>query len=146
MNEPTHFDLVTSGAASPDHALQCSKSAPTSCLMLTSTRARRLLTRDQRWSTLKAWGVAVAKRRGLHRAIVAVARKLAIILYRIWIDGIRLERMSRIEGFPAPGKEHLAKCRKEFPGLRLSNASEFPNLARVIHRERALGDFGVYSE
>jgi hypothetical protein len=31
--------------------------------------------------------IAVAKRRGLHRAIVAVARKLAIILHRMWIDG-----------------------------------------------------------
>lgn len=31
--------------------------------------------------------MAVAKRRGLHRAIVAVARKLAVILHRIWIDG-----------------------------------------------------------
>ncbi|MBV8888553.1 MAG: hypothetical protein JO305_02685 [Alphaproteobacteria bacterium] len=31
--------------------------------------------------------MAVARRRGLHRAIVAVARKLAVILHRIWIDG-----------------------------------------------------------
>src|SRR5579864_8349935 len=45
------------------------------------------LTRNRRWCTLKAWGMAVAKRPGLHRAIVAVARKLAIILHRIWIDG-----------------------------------------------------------
>ena len=49
--------------------------------------ALTLLTRAQRWSTLKAWGMAVAKRRGLHRAIVAVARKLAIILHRMWVDG-----------------------------------------------------------
>jgi transposase len=49
--------------------------------------ALALLTRNRRWCTLKAWGMAVAKRRGLHRAIVAVARKLAIILHRIWIDG-----------------------------------------------------------
>jgi transposase len=49
--------------------------------------ALTLLTRNQRWCVLKAWGVAVAKRRGLHRAIVAVARKLAIILHRIWVDG-----------------------------------------------------------
>jgi transposase len=34
--------------------------------------------------------MVVAKRRGLHRAIVAVARKLAIILHRIWIDGTTL--------------------------------------------------------
>ena len=48
--------------------------------------ALTLLTRDRRWCALKVWGLAVAKRRGLHRAIVAVARKLAIVLHRIWID------------------------------------------------------------
>jgi transposase len=49
--------------------------------------ALSLLTRERRWSAFKAWGVSVAKRRGLQRAIVAVARKLAIILHRIWVDG-----------------------------------------------------------
>ncbi len=49
--------------------------------------ALTLLTRVQRWSALKAWGMAVAKRRGLRRAIVAVARKLAIVMHRIWVDG-----------------------------------------------------------
>jgi len=37
--------------------------------------------------TLRAWGVNVAKRRGMARAGVAVARKLAVILHRIWCDG-----------------------------------------------------------
>ena len=41
--------------------------------------------RDQ-WSTLKAWGVRVARRRGMQKAIVAVARKLAIVLHRMWRD------------------------------------------------------------
>jgi transposase len=49
--------------------------------------ALALLTRTSSWSTLKAWGMAVAKRRGLRRAIIAVARKLAIVLHRIWADG-----------------------------------------------------------
>lgn len=49
--------------------------------------ALALLTRSKRWSTLKAWGMAIAKRRGLRRAIVAVARKLAIVMHRIWADG-----------------------------------------------------------
>jgi transposase len=49
--------------------------------------ALTLLTRDRRWCALKNWGMAVAKRRGLHRAVVAVARKLAIVLHRIWVDG-----------------------------------------------------------
>jgi transposase len=48
--------------------------------------AHSLLTRVSRWSTLKAWGTAIAKRRGLRRATVAVARKLAIILHRMWAD------------------------------------------------------------
>ncbi|MFE8584991.1 transposase [Sphingomonas sp. NCPPB 2930] len=46
-----------------------------------------LLTRSKRRLTLKAWGMAVAKRRGLRRAIVAVARKLALVMHRIWADG-----------------------------------------------------------
>jgi transposase len=46
-----------------------------------------LLTGPGRWNPLKAWGVAVAKRRGVRRAIVAVARKLAIALHRMWRDG-----------------------------------------------------------
>lgn len=49
--------------------------------------ALALLTRTQRWSAIKAWGVAVAKRRGLKRAVVAVARKLAVVMHRIWADG-----------------------------------------------------------
>ena len=31
--------------------------------------------------------MAIARRRGLKRAIVAVARKLAVILHRMWLDG-----------------------------------------------------------
>jgi len=32
-------------------------------------------------------GLAVAKRRGIAKAKVAVARKLAVILHRMWVDG-----------------------------------------------------------
>jgi transposase len=39
-----------------------------------------VITGPGRWNPLKAWGVAVARRRGIQKAIVAVARKLAIIL------------------------------------------------------------------
>ncbi len=49
--------------------------------------AHSLLTRVTRWSVLKARGTAIAKRRGLRRATVAVARKLAMILHRLWADG-----------------------------------------------------------
>ena len=49
--------------------------------------ANVLLTRVARWSTLKAWGMRIAKRASLNKARVAVARKLAVILHRMWIDG-----------------------------------------------------------
>ena len=49
--------------------------------------ATALLTRWQGFSSLKAWGLAVAQRRGRKRATVAVARKLAVILHRMWVDG-----------------------------------------------------------
>src|SRR6266436_3383704 len=46
-----------------------------------------LLTRVPKWSALKAWGMRLAKRNGLRKAKVAVARKLAVILHRMWTDG-----------------------------------------------------------
>jgi transposase len=49
--------------------------------------AHTLLTQTRKWSSLKAWGVRIAARRGLKKATIAVARKLAVILHRIWIDG-----------------------------------------------------------
>jgi transposase len=48
--------------------------------------ALSLMTRAQRWSPLRAWGLVLAKRRGLKRATVAVARKLAVLLHRLWTD------------------------------------------------------------
>ena len=46
-----------------------------------------LLTRTQKWSWLKAWGMQIARRRGGKKAIIALARRLAVILHRMWIDG-----------------------------------------------------------
>ena len=48
--------------------------------------AHSLLVRSKKWSSLKAWGMAIARRRGMARARVAVARKLAVILHRMWAD------------------------------------------------------------
>ena len=38
-------------------------------------------------SPLKAWTLAVAERRGKMKAIGATARRLAVLMHRIWIDG-----------------------------------------------------------
>jgi len=46
-----------------------------------------LLTRVPHWCRLKAWGLRLVKRIGFKKAKVAVARKLAVILHRMWCDG-----------------------------------------------------------
>ena len=49
--------------------------------------AHIMLTRAVRFSTLKRWALEVARRRGMRRAKVALARKLAVILHRMWVEG-----------------------------------------------------------
>ena len=49
--------------------------------------ANALLTRSRRPSALKRWGLALAAKRGGRRARVAVARRLAVILFVLWRDG-----------------------------------------------------------
>jgi transposase len=48
--------------------------------------ANVILTRSSRFSALKRWAIEVAKRRGMKRARVALARKLAVVLHRMWLD------------------------------------------------------------
>jgi transposase len=57
--------------------------------------ANVLLTRVAKWSALKSWGMRVAKRSSLRKAKVAVARKLAVILHRMWIDGTEFKWSSK---------------------------------------------------
>jgi transposase len=49
--------------------------------------AQVMLTRVQKWSWLKAWEMNIAKRRGQQKGIVALARRLAVAMHRMWIDG-----------------------------------------------------------
>jgi transposase len=49
--------------------------------------ANVMMSRVVKWSALKAWAMRVAKRQGLKKAKVALARKLAVVLHRIWVDG-----------------------------------------------------------
>lgn len=49
--------------------------------------ANALLTRTKSWSKLKAWGLKIQRKKGFRKAVVAVARKLAVILYRMLKTG-----------------------------------------------------------
>lgn len=60
--------------------------------------AESMLLRSKSPSKLKAWGTRLIEAKGRRRAMVAVARKLAVILHRMWIDGAEF----RFEG-NAPG-------------------------------------------
>jgi hypothetical protein len=46
-----------------------------------------LLYRTKKWSSLNAWGMKLAKRIGMRKAKVAIARKIAIVLHCIWVNG-----------------------------------------------------------
>jgi transposase len=62
--------------------------------------AHSLLVRGRGWSSLRAWGMQVAKRRGMARARIAVARKLAVVLHRVWADGTEF-RWGKEDAAPA---------------------------------------------
>ena len=49
--------------------------------------AAQSMLRSNKWSWLKAWAMQIARRRGMKKAIVALARRLAVIMHRIWVDG-----------------------------------------------------------
>ncbi len=49
--------------------------------------AKTMLVRSTKWSWLKAWAMQIARRRGVKKAIVALARRLGVIMHRIWVDG-----------------------------------------------------------
>jgi transposase len=61
--------------------------------------ANILLTNVKKWSWLKAWAMNVAKRRGQQKAVVALARRLAVIMHRLWSDGTQF-RWTRKEIMP----------------------------------------------
>jgi transposase len=48
--------------------------------------ANIMLTRSRSSNPLKAWGTKLAKRAGFKKARVALARKMAVVLHRMWVD------------------------------------------------------------
>ena len=69
-----------------DYDGSVSKSGDTMLRTMLYEAAQSLLVHPGKWSWLKAWGLRVAQRRGMRRAIVAVARRLAVVLHRMWVD------------------------------------------------------------
>jgi len=59
--------------------------------------ANALLMRTMAGSQIKSWGMRLMRTKGRRRAIVAVARKLAVLLHRMWADGTEF-RPTKVEG------------------------------------------------
>src|SRR5438874_1651936 len=55
--------------------------------MMLYEAAQSMLVRSAKWSWLKAWAIKIARHRGMKKAIVALARRLAVIMHHIWVDG-----------------------------------------------------------
>lgn len=85
-----HFGLTPKRYASGETDRQgaISKCGDTMVRAALYEGAHVLLTRTKRRSRLKDWGTALAARSGMQKAKVAVARKLAVILHRMWADGV----------------------------------------------------------
>jgi len=70
-----------------DRSGPISKAGDASVRVALFSAAHVMMTRAAAWSSVKAWAMGVARRRGAKRAKVALARKLAVIMHRMWIDG-----------------------------------------------------------
>jgi len=65
--------------------------------MMLYEAAQSMLTRTIKWSWLKAWAMKIARHRGMKKAIVALARRLAVIMHRIWVDGTEFRWSREVE-------------------------------------------------
>ncbi|WP_425386403.1 IS110 family transposase [Wolbachia endosymbiont (group A) of Barypeithes pellucidus] len=63
-----------------------SKMGPMECRSMLYEAAQVLLTISRKNFKLRSWGLKLAKKKGMKKAIVAVARKLAVIMHRMLVD------------------------------------------------------------
>ncbi len=70
-----------------DYSGRISKRGDGAMRALLYEAANVLITRVRRFSPLKAWAVRLAARKGFKKAAVATARKIAVVMLRLWRDG-----------------------------------------------------------
>jgi len=63
--------------------------------MMLYEAAQSMLVRSAKWCWLKAWAMKIARHRGMKKAIVALARRLAVIMHRMWVDGTEFRWKAR---------------------------------------------------
>ena len=96
-----HFGLTPrrhQSGTSIDYEGRITKQGDVSVREALCEAAASLLLRVRKWSALRAWCLRIAKRPSMLCAIVVVARKLADILHRMWIDGSDFRSRLRRQG------------------------------------------------
>ena len=93
--------------------------------------------RSKKWSWLKAWAMQIARRRGMKKAIVALARRLAVIMHRIWVDGTefrwtreqpRQQHENRAGSNPIGGNSSSTERWKDVPRGTMDEVSSYVRL------------------
>jgi transposase len=87
-----HFGLTPKKYQSgeTDYSGRISKIGDVSVRTALYEAANVILTKPLKGATsLKSWGMKLAKRAGRAKAKVALARKLGVIMHRMWVDGTK---------------------------------------------------------
>jgi transposase len=83
-----HFGLTprrySSGQTDYDGRISCCGDAMVRTALY---QAAHVLLHHGRWSSLRSWAMRIAKRSSVKAAKVALARRLAVVMHRMWIDG-----------------------------------------------------------
>ncbi|WIY24571.1 transposase [Parasedimentitalea psychrophila] len=85
----THFGLTPRRYQSGGHdnPVRISKAGDSDVRAALYAAGNALLMRSIAQSQIKSWGMRLMRTKGRRRAVVAVARKLAVLLHRMWVDG-----------------------------------------------------------
>jgi hypothetical protein len=75
---------------------------------------------------LKAWAMQIARRRGMKKAIVALARRLAVIMHRIWVDGTEFRWTREQAAAAARRPRRIKRNRRKLELHRRSTAAASP--------------------
>jgi len=83
-----HFGLTprrySSGQTDYDGHISCCGDAMVRTALY---QAANVLLHHGRWSSLRSWAMRIAKRGSVKAAKVALARRLAVLMHRMWVDG-----------------------------------------------------------
>lgn len=92
------------------------KAGPKGLRALLVDAAKNILYRCNNWSRLKAFGLKILKKKGYKKAIVALARKMAVVLHRMWMDGKPFERgevgQEEINKLTKPSRKEKREAKK----------------------------------